>query len=170
MGYPWRMATSSSKHGPTIAAWDRNQAEAVIERFKDQDGALLPMLHALQDAFGYVHPEATDLLAETLNLSRAEVHGVISFYHDFRTEQPARLVVKVCRAEACQATGGREAARALLADLGVDWAQATSDGAVVVEPVYCLGLCAVAPSALIGDELTAGFDGPALCAAVGAAR
>lgn len=151
-------------------AWDRSVAEAIVSPLRSLEGPLLPMLHALQDAFGCIPEEATAFLAEALNLSRAEVHGVISFYHDFRRQPAGRLVVRLCRAEACQAMGGRAAAEYLLARLGVDWNQTTRDGAVTVAPVYCLGLCSIAPAALIGDEPAARFDGAALLARVEAAR
>src|SRR5262249_33227176 len=117
---------------------------------------------ALNDEFGCIPEAATPLIAEALNLSRAEVHGVISFYHDFRRTPRGRHVVKLCRAEACQAMGGRKAAAALLKKLKIDWGQTTSDGAVTVEPVYCLGLCAAAPAALSDGAPLARFDGKAL--------
>ncbi len=151
-------------------AWDSPLAAGVVDRLKSEAGALLPILHALQETFGYIHADAIGLVAETLNLSRAEVHGVVSFYHDFRDKPPPPLVVKLCCAEACQACGGREAARTLLDHLGADWNQPAHGGAVVVEPVYCLGLCALAPAALIGDTLAAGFDGAELRATVDGAQ
>lgn len=117
------------------------------------EGPLLPMLHALQDTFGHVPAHAVPVLAELLNLGRAEVHGVISFYHDFRDHPAGRQVLKICRAEACQAMGGAGVAAETLARLGVDWHGTTPDGAVTVEPVYCLGLCACAPAAMIGDRV-----------------
>lgn len=143
---------------------------SLIEERRGLEGPLLPILHAIQEAFGYVPPQSHALIAEALNLSRAEVHGVVSFYPDFRSEPAPKLVVKVCRAEACQAMGGAAVAQALLAHLGADWGQASSDGAVIVEPVYCLGLCAAAPAALIGDTPVVRFDGAALCAHVETAR
>lgn len=117
------------------------------------EGPLLPMLHALQETFGHVPPHAVPVLAELLNLGRAEVHGVISFYHDFRDHPAGRQVLKICRAEACQAMGGAGVAAETLARLGVDWHGTTADGAVTVEPVYCLGLCACAPAAMIDDRV-----------------
>ena len=149
--------------------WDESEAEKIIAGFGELDGALLPILHAVQERFGYIPDAATPLIAKELNLSRAEVHGVVSFYHDFRTAPPPRLVVKVCRAEACQAVGARQAAQALLTNLGLDWDQPASDQSVVVEPVYCLGLCALAPAAMIGEDLVSGLDGAELIKAVNAA-
>jgi len=121
----------------------------IVEAGAGQDGALMPILSALQAAFGCVPAEAVPLVAEALNLSRAEVHGVVSFYHDFRPHPHGRRVVRACRAEACQAMGGVAVAEAVLARLKVGWGETTADGAVTVEPVYCLGLCAVAPAALV---------------------
>jgi formate dehydrogenase subunit gamma len=133
-------------------AWNPELAEAIIARRLDEPGSCLPILHDLQDAFGCVPEAAVPMVARALNLSRAEVHGVVSFYHDFRHEPAGRRVVRLCRAEACQSMGGEAAARALLKALGLDWGQTTPDGAITVEPVYCLGLCAVAPAALIDGE------------------
>lgn len=133
-------------------AWDVDLARTIIDRHLALEGPVLPILHALQETFGCVPREAAPVVAEALNLSRAEVHGVISFYHDFRSSPAGGRTVKVCRAEACQAMGGEAAGRALLAILGLEWGQTTPDGAVTVEPVYCLGLCAVAPSAMIDGE------------------
>jgi formate dehydrogenase subunit gamma len=153
-----------------MTAFDRSAALRIIEEHRGLEGPLLPILHGLQAAFGYIPPEAQPLVAEALNLSRAEVHGVISFYHDFRTEPAGRVVVKLCRAEACQAMGAREAGAALLQHLAIGWGETTKDGAVTVEPVYCLGLCAVAPAALIDGEPAARFGAAELVARVEAAR
>jgi formate dehydrogenase subunit gamma len=136
---------------PTYAHWDAAQAEAIIAAAAPQPGALLPMLHDLQAAFGCVPDEAVPRIALALNLSRAEVFGVISFYHDFRRAPPGRHVLKLCRAEACQAVGGAALAERTLARLGVDWHGTTPDGAVTVEPVFCLGLCACGPAALVDE-------------------
>lgn len=118
-----------------------------IEPLADQPGALLPILHALQHGFGHIPEAALPLIAERLNLSRAEVHGVVSFYHDFRTRPAERPVVKLCRAEACQARGVETLAPRV---------EARRD--VSVEPVYCLGLCASGPVAMVGDQLFARLD------------
>lgn len=129
--------------------WDPSQAEAVVRAHAHLDGPLLPILHALQREFGCVPEAATQLIADALNLSRAEVHGVISFYHDFRREPAGKVVVKLCRAEACQAMGGRETSEAVLAHFKLGWGETSADGSVTIEPVYCLGLCAAAPAALV---------------------
>ncbi len=127
--------------------WSAEQASEIIGRFTGQEGALLPALHALQAAFGHVPPEAVALLAQAFNLSRADVHGTITFYHDFRRNPPGRHVLRLCRAESCQAMGGDRVAADVRARLGVQWGGATPDDGVTLEPVYCLGLCAVSPSA-----------------------
>jgi formate dehydrogenase subunit gamma len=115
----------------------------LITSHSDQPGALLPLLHEIQDATGYIPPEAVPAIAQGLNLSRAEVHGVISYYHHFRTTQPARNVIRLCRAEACQARGGETlAAHAENAVAGHD---------LTLEPVYCLGLCASGPAMQIDE-------------------
>lgn len=132
--------------------WDPTRAEQIIGRRLGLQGALLPILHDLQATFGCVPAEAVPIVAEALNLSRAEVHGVVTFYHDFRDSPPGRRVVRACRAEACQSMGGAQLGEALLRALGIAWGETTADGEVTVEPVYCLGLCAVAPAALIDGE------------------
>ena len=129
-----------------------------IAPFVALEGPMLPMLHAIQDAFGHVPETAVPVLAETLNLGRAEVHGVISFYHDFRAEPAGRHVLKICRAEACQSMGATALAADTLAKLGIDWHGTTPNGAVTVEPVYCLGLCACAPAAMIDDRVIGRVD------------
>jgi formate dehydrogenase subunit gamma len=142
--------------------WSVSRAEEIVSGHPARQDALIPILHDLQSVFGHVPDAAVPIIAEALNLSRAEVHGVLTFYHDFRREPAGRRVVKVCRAEACQAMGGREAARFLLAALGVDWGGTTADGAVTVEEAYCLGLCAVAPAALVDGEPHGRLDGMSL--------
>ncbi|MCR9284315.1 MAG: formate dehydrogenase subunit gamma [Rhodobacteraceae bacterium] len=129
------------------------QISAVMEDFITLEGPLLPMLHGLQAEFGYVPQAAVELIAEALNLSKAEVHGVISFYHDFRKAPAGCHVVKICRAEACQAVGGEALGEAVLAKLGLDWHGTTRNGAVTLEPVYCLGLCACAPAAMVDGKV-----------------
>lgn len=138
-------------------AWDQDSARMIVAGLAHLEGATLPMLHALQDEFGYVDPQAVPLIAEALNLSRAEVHGAISFYHDFKTApQPARIV-KLCRAEACQALGCESVVDELARTHGI----AVDDhhaGDAVVETVYCLGNCALGPSALVDGELIGRVD------------
>ncbi len=132
-----------------------NQVRELLAEQPLQEGALLPLLHAIQERLGHVPPAAVPLLAEHLNLSRAEVHGVISYYHFFRSTPPGRHVVQVCRAEACQSRG----ADALLAHaeqvLRCAAHETRADGAVTLEPVYCLGLCASSPAVQIGDQMHA---------------
>ena len=150
----------------TVKAVPDEQISAVIAEFMSLDGPLLPMLHALQARFGHIPAAAVPLLADALNLGKAEVHGVISFYHDFRDAPSGRHVIRICRAEACQAMGGETMAERVLARLGLDWHGTTANGAVTVEPVYCLGLCAVAPSAMIDGRLVGRLDDASLDALI----
>lgn len=128
------------------------RVEEIVAAHAHLEGPLLPILHALQAAFGFVPRDAIPVVAQALNLTRAEVFGVVSFYHDFRAAPAGRRVVKLCRAEACQAVGGRAVSDAVLRHFRIGWGETTADGAVTVEPVYCLGLCSVAPSALVDGE------------------
>jgi len=121
-------------------------------------GALLPILHALQKALGYVPPAAVPMIAQELNLSRAEVHGVISFYHYFRRQPAGRHTIYICRAEACQAMGGRALQAHAQEKLGIEMHQTSADGAFTLEPVYCLGNCACAPSLLVDGDLHGRVD------------
>ncbi len=134
--------------------------DAAIRRHAGDEGPLLPILHAVQAEFGCVDETAKRRIAEALNLSRAEVHGVVSFYHDFRAAPEARPVLKLCRAEACQARGSE----ALAAH-----AERIAGGRVKIEKVYCLGLCSVGPSAMVGEDVYARLDAPALSALVAGA-
>lgn len=124
----------------------------------DRRGALLPLLHDLQAALGYVPDEAVPAIALGLNLSRAEVHGVVTFYHDFRRAPPARHVVRLCRAEACQARGAAAIEEEAAKRLGVAMGQARPDGEVALEPVYCLGLCATGPNAMVDGRPVSRLD------------
>ena len=142
--------------------------QAVIDRHRDAPGALLPMLHALQEAFGCVPEAATPVIAATLNLSRAEVHGVISFYHDFRRAPPGRHVLRLCQAEACQAMGARTLAAHVQDRLGVQMGETTPDRRITVEAIYCLGLCATAPSAMLDGRLIGRASGEKLDRALAA--
>jgi formate dehydrogenase subunit gamma len=132
------------------------QINSLIEQHKDQPGGLLPLLHAVQDALGYVPSEAVPAIAAGFNLSRAEVHGVISYYHHFRQAPAGRTVVQVCRAESCKACGADELLAAVEQRLGIKVHETRADGAVSLEPVYCLGLCAHSPAIQIGKRLYAG--------------
>ena len=125
----------------------------ILTEFKDRPGPLLEVLHAIQEAVGHVPAEAVALVAEELNLSRAEVHGVVTFYHHFRSSPPGKHVVQVCRAESCQAVGGEALAEHARARLGVDFHQCTSDGKFSLDPVYCLGNCACSPAVMIDGKL-----------------
>ena len=129
--------------------WDPALAQGIIDAHAALEGATLPILHALQAAFGYIPPQSEALIAASLNLSRAEIHGVVSFYHDFRHAPAGRHVLKLCRAEACQAMGAVARAETLLGQLGIGWGDTTQDGALTIEPAYCLGLCACGPAALL---------------------
>jgi len=127
-------------------------------RLAGQRGALLPLLHAVQEEIGHVPDEAVPHIADALNLSRAEVHGVITFYHDYRRKPAGAHVVKLCRAEACQARGGAAIEVAMAERLGVAMGNTRDDGRVTLEPVYCLGLCATGPNALIDDRPVSRID------------
>jgi formate dehydrogenase subunit gamma len=139
-----------------IAAPKSGWSEAVatvLAEHRDRPGALLPILHGIQHALGYVPPESVETIAKSLNLSRAEVHGVITFYHEFRSTPPGKHVIKLCRAESCQAVG----ADALIAHaeqkLGVSMHQTSDDGRYTLEPIYCLGNCALSPAMTVNDEI-----------------
>lgn len=137
---------------------DPVEIQSLIDGQLHLEGPLLPILHALQDAYGYVPDDALPLIAEALNITKAEVHGVMSFYHDFRETPSGRHVVKICRAEACQAVGANALADSTLAKLGIDWSGTTADGAVTVEAVYCLGLCACGPAAMVDGKVVGRVD------------
>jgi formate dehydrogenase subunit gamma len=138
--------------------WDKDVALLRIRECLDREGPLLPILHALQDEFGYIDEAAEPLIADVLNITRAEVHGVVTFYHDFRRAPAGRHVLKLCRAEACQSVGGDALAARAEARLGVALGHTTADGRVTIEPVYCLGLCSVSPSAMIDGKVVARLD------------
>lgn len=138
--------------------WSIERASGIIAEYSGRETALMPMLHAVQQTFGYVPRQAVPLIAEALNLSRAEVHGTISFYHDFRREPAGRHILKLCRAEACQALGADRLHAQLQDQLGVGWHETTADGTVTLEPVFCLGLCAIGPSALLDETPLARLD------------
>jgi formate dehydrogenase subunit gamma len=127
--------------------------EQALAETRGLQGGLLPLLHAIQDRLGYVPIEAVARVAQALNISRAEVHGVITFYHDFRTSPPGRHVVRLCQAEACQSMGSTALSEHAKARLGVEFHQTTADGAVTLEPVYCLGGCACSPTMMVDGRL-----------------
>lgn len=132
---------------------DVDEMDRIIDAHRALEGPLLPMLHAIQEAYGHVPSQAHGPICAALNITRAELHGVISFYHDFREKPAGRHVLKICRAEACQSVGGEAMAEGLLARLGLDWHGTTANGAVTIEPVYCLGLCACGPAAMVDDRV-----------------
>jgi len=132
--------------------WAASRAAEIIAAHAGQEGATLPILHAMQQAFGYVPQAAIPQIAEALNLTRAEVYGIASFYHDFRRAPPGRHVLRLCRAEACQSLGADRLAAEVRSRLDVDWHDTTADGAVTLEPVFCLGLCAVGPSGMLDGQ------------------
>ena len=134
------------------------RTRAIVDDHAARPGPLLPILHDIQSQFGHVPTEALRVVAEGLNLSRAEVHGVASFYHDFRTAPAGRHVIRICRAEACQAAGGDAVADHALSRLKIGFGETTADGAVTLEAVYCLGLCACAPAAMVDDRLVGRLD------------
>ena len=148
------MATANATSGGHgRAAHDEAAVRAVVAEFAGLEGPLLPILHAITDRMGHIDETAVRVVADALNLGRAEVHGVVSFYHDFRREPAGRHVIKVCRAEACQAMGGRQLVADLESALGIALGETTPDGRVTLEPVYCLGNCALSPAALVDGEL-----------------
>ena len=134
------------------------RTRTIVADLRFLEGPLLPILHEVQQEFGYVPQEALPVIAEELNLSRAEVHGVMTFYHDYRDHPAGRHVLKLCRAEACQSMGGDALAERVKAQLGIDFHQTTLDGSVTLEAVYCLGLCACAPSAMLDGEVYGRVD------------
>ncbi|RWY81554.1 formate dehydrogenase subunit gamma [Rhizobium leguminosarum] len=146
------------------------RTRAIVADLRFLEGPLLPILHEVQQEFGYVPQEAMPVIAEELNLSRAEVHGVVTFYHDYRDHPAGRHVLKLCRAEACQSMGGDALAERVKALLGIDFHQTTLDGGVTLEPVYCLGLCACAPAAMLDGEVYGRVDGQTAAELVAEAR
>ena len=145
-----------------------DRAAAIIDAHHALEGGLLPLLHALQAEFGHIPPELVPRVADALNLSRAEVHGVVTFYHDFRSTPAGTHVVKLCRAEACQAMGGTELAARAERRLGIAFGQTTPDGRVTLEATYCLGLCATAPAGMFNGVVRARLTAQRLDAALGA--
>jgi formate dehydrogenase subunit gamma len=137
----------------SLTADERSAILDACARLKNLPGALLPILHAVQEALTFIPKDAVPLIAKELNLSIAEVHGVVTFYHYFLQERPGRSVVHLCRAEACQALGSVALEAHVKARLGVDYHGTTRHGAITLEPVYCLGNCALGPSIMIDQQL-----------------
>ena len=150
--------------------WSAERTAQIVSEHRGTEGPLLPILHAIAHTFGHIPEDAVPIVAQALNLSRAEVHGVVTFYHDFKTEPRGRHVLKLCRAEACQAAGGDKLAARAEAALGVSIGDTTPDRRVTLEPVYCLGLCATAPSAMLDDRVVGRLDEKRLDALVAEAQ
>ena len=142
----------------------------IVANHRDDRGALLPILHAVQAEFGCVSPEMIPLIAHELNLSRADVHGVASFYRDFRSTPAGQTIVRVCRAEACQAVGGRELATAATTQLGVDFGETSVNGTVTLDEVFCLGNCALGPAVAVNGTTYGRVDAARLSSLVEQAR
>jgi formate dehydrogenase subunit gamma len=134
-------------------SWDRTVVESIARELKHKSGALMPILRRIQDEIGWVPGDSVPVIAEILNLTRAEVHGVLTFYHDFRHEPPGRSIIRICRAESCQAMGGVTLAEHVKRRLGCDFGGTSNDGAFSLEPVYCLGNCACSPAMIINGQL-----------------
>ncbi|MBF9041773.1 formate dehydrogenase subunit gamma [Rhodobacterales bacterium HKCCE4037] len=152
----------------TAAPPDSAEIAAIILKNMPLEGPLLPILHDMQANFGCVPDAARPQIADALNITEAELHGVISFYHDFRREPAGKHVLKICRAEACQAMGANDLSDKVLELLGLDWHGTSSDGRVTVEPVYCLGLCACGPAAMVNGKVRGRVSADALVQEVSA--
>ena len=144
-----------SEPGVDLSPEQRTAVLESVRQYRQLAGSLLPILHGIQDRLGWVPPPAVPLIAFELNLSRAEVHGVLTFYHYFRQAKPGRQVIYLCRAEACQAVGAAGLEAHARQRLGVDFHGTSGDGRYTLEPVYCLGNCACGPSLMIDKELHA---------------
>jgi len=138
--------------------YDASIAAEIINKYEARPEMLVQILHGFVERYGFVGDEAIRQIANELNLSRAEVHGVVSFYHDFRTEPPGEHIVKICQAEACQAMGSRALTSHAEEKLGVALNNTRSDGGVTLEPVYCLGNCACSPAVMIGEKVYGRVD------------
>jgi formate dehydrogenase subunit gamma len=146
----------------------KDRLAEILDDHRGMEGALLPILHAVQSAFDHVPEAALPIIAADLGISRAEAHGVMTFYHDFREKPAGRHVLKLCRAEACQAVGADAVAASVKSRLGLDWHETSLDGRVTLEPVFCLGLCACGPAALVDGKLVGRATAETLCARVSA--
>ena len=155
---------------PALPPEQERAVHVALDAHRDAAGALLPILHAIQDALGYIPEAAVGRIAHELNQSRAEVHGMLTFYHYFRTEPAGKHVVYLCRAEACQSMGARSLEEQVKKRLGVGFHETTSDGQFTLEPVYCLGNCACAPSVMIDKTLHGRVDAERFEAALVQAR
>ena len=157
-------SAANAPHSPNtlrVAALDGDSLErlhAIIARHAGSEGPLLPILHDVQAEWGMIPEAAQPIIGNALGMSRAEVYGVVSFYHDFREAPAGRHVLRLCRAEACQSMGANALAESTLQKLGIGWHGTTANGAVTVEPVYCLGLCACAPAAMVYGRVLGRVD------------
>lgn len=152
------MSANPSSANPAFGPAGVDTLHAILAAHQGTEGALLPILHDVQAAFGHVPPEALPIIAKDLNISRAEAHGVMTFYHDFREKPAGRRVLKLCRAEACQAMGADALADRARVKTGLDWHDTSEDGAITLEPVFCLGLCACGPAAMVDGKLVGRLD------------
>ena len=143
---------------------------ALIAKHQNQPGALLPLLHAIQDTIGFVPEDAYLPISKALSLSVAEVHGVVTFYHHFRSHKPGRHIMQICRAESCQAMGSEALEAHAKKCLGIDYHQTTQDEAITLEPIYCLGNCALSPSVMVDDEVYGRVSAADLDALIAEAR
>ncbi|MBX9675906.1 MAG: formate dehydrogenase subunit gamma [Methylotenera sp.] len=144
--------------------------QSLILQHKDMPGALMPLLHAIQDTVGFVPQDSYLLISKALALSVAEVHGVVTFYHHFRTHPVGKHILHVCRAESCQAMGSEKLEASIKAKLNVDYHQTTSDGAITLEPIYCLGNCACSPAVMMDDEVHGRMDNQKMAELISEAR
>ena len=138
--------------------FEAERVRAIATELSSLDGPLLPILHAVNDQLGHIDEQAIPVIADVLNLTRAEVHGVVSFYHDFRRQPAGRHVLKVCRAESCQSMGCERLVERLEADFGIEMGSTTPDGRLTLETVYCLGNCALSPAVMLDGELHGRVD------------
>ncbi|VDC27725.1 formate dehydrogenase subunit gamma [Pseudogemmobacter humi] len=146
------------------------RVEEILARHKDSEGALLPILHDVQESFGYVPEQALPQIAQHQNISKAEAYGVMTFYHDFRSKPAGQHVLKLCRAESCQSMGADRVAKHAREKLGLDWHETTPDGKITLEPIFCLGLCACGPSAMVDGKVVGRVDEAKLDAILGGLR
>ncbi|HWT28834.1 MAG TPA: formate dehydrogenase subunit gamma [Methylophilaceae bacterium] len=141
-----------------------------VESHQAMPGGLLPLLHAIQDDLGYIPQESYAPISKALNLSVAEIHGVVSFYHHFRTQPPGRHVLHLCRAESCQAMGCQSLETHIKQQLGIDFHETSSDGAITLEPIYCLGNCALSPAVMLDERVHGRMNIAEIDALLAAAR
>jgi formate dehydrogenase subunit gamma len=147
------MSNSETHTNETLSETTLRLVTAIVDMLRDKRGALLPILHAIQEELGYIPEAAVPIVADRLNLTRAEVHGVVSFYHDFRSKKTGRRIVKVCQAESCQALGSAGLTAAAKQILDIDFEETTDDGAFTLRKAFCLGNCARSPSVMIDAEI-----------------